>query len=126
LSLRLQAGNDLKFAIVKAVRRREPAVDFLSAQESQLHGLIGDPEILEWAAAEGRVLVSHDRRTMLRHFHSRLVTGKSSPGLLIVAQGAPIADVVEALVVLRAVADREELRDQALHVPSLRRHRFTR
>jgi hypothetical protein len=38
LSLRFQADNDLKFAIVKAVRRREPGVDFLSAQESQLHG----------------------------------------------------------------------------------------
>ena len=93
---RFQADNDLKFAIVKAVRRREPSVEFVSAQQSQLDG-IDDPEVLERAAADGRVLVSHDRRTMLRHFHDRLKAGKSSPGLLIVAQDAPIADVVEAL-----------------------------
>lgn len=106
---RFQADNDLKFAIVKAVRRREPSVEFVSAQQSQLDG-IDDPEVLERAAADGRVLVSHDRRTMLRHFHDRLKAGKSSPGLLIVAQDAPIADVVEALVILSAVADPEDLR----------------
>lgn len=119
---RFQADNDLKFAIVKAVRRREPSVEFVSAQQSQLDG-IDDPEVLERAAADGRVLVSHDRRTMLRHFHDRLKAGKSSPGLLIVAQDAPIAD---ALVILSAVADPEDLRDQAFHVPSLMRHMFTR
>jgi hypothetical protein len=125
LTPRFQADNDLKFAIVKAVRRREPSVEFVSAQQSQLDG-IDDPEVLERAAADGRVLVSHDRRTMLRHFHDRLKAGKSSPGLLIVAQDAPIADVVEALVILSAVADPEDLRDQAFHVPSLMRHMFTR
>ena len=125
MTLRFQADNDLKFAIVKAVRRREPSVEFVSAQQSQLDG-IDDPEVLERAAADGRVLVSHDRRTMLRHFHDRLKAGKSSPGLLIVAQDAPIADVVEALVILSAVADPEDLRDQAFHVPSLMRHMFTR
>ena len=125
MTLRFQADNDLKFAIVKAVRRREPSVEFVSAQQSQLDG-IDDPEVLERAAADGRVLVSHDRRTMLRHFQDRLKAGKSSPGLLIVAQDAPIADVVEALVILSAVADPEDLRDQAFHVPSLMRHMFTR
>jgi hypothetical protein len=44
LSLRFQADNDLKFALFEAVRRREPSIDFLSAQESQLHG-VGDPEL---------------------------------------------------------------------------------
>jgi hypothetical protein len=88
LSIRFQADNDLRFTIVKAVRRREPSVDFLSAQEFRLHG-VGDPELLEIVAGDGRVMVSHDRRTMLRHFRDRLTDGKTSPGLLIVARHAP-------------------------------------
>lgn len=124
MSLRFQADNDLRFAIVKAVRRREASVDFRSAQESHLHG-VGDPELLEMVAADGRVLVSHDRRTMLRHFRDRLMAEKTSPGLLIVAQDAPIAEIVEALLVLWAVADPEDIRDQAFHIPSLMRHVFT-
>lgn len=125
MSLRFQADNDLKFAIVKAVRQREPSIDFLSAPESQLH-VVGDPELLERVAEDGRVLVSHDRHTMLRHFHDRLTAAKSSPGLLVVSQGAPIGEVVEALVVLWSVTDPEELRDPVFHVPSLLRHMFAR
>ncbi len=125
MSIRFQADNDLKFAIVKAVRRREPAIDFASAQESGLDG-VGDPDILMRAASEDRVLVSHDLRTMPDHFRSHLAAGKSSPGLLVVSQGASIGEVVEALVVLWAVADPSELRDQAYHLPSLLGHVFPR
>jgi hypothetical protein len=125
LSIRFQADNDLKFAIVKAVRRREPTIDFASASEAELEG-VSDPEVLERAAREGRVLVSHDRRTMLKHFRNRLAAGKPSPGLLIVSQGAPIGLVVEAVILLWAVADPTELRDQAYHLPSLARHTFPR
>jgi Domain of unknown function (DUF5615) len=125
LSLRFQADNDLKFAIVKAVRQREPAIDFASSQESGLDGL-SDPELLDRAAGDGRVLVSHDHRTMLDHFRRHLTLGKSSPGLLVVSQRASIGDVVDALVVLWAVADPAQLRDQAYHLPSLANHVFPR
>jgi len=67
LSIRFQADADLNFDIVKAVRQREPTIDFASAADAELEG-IGDPEILERAASENRVLVSHDRRTMLHTF----------------------------------------------------------
>jgi hypothetical protein len=93
LSIRFQADNDLKFGIVKAVRRREPTVDFLSAQESGLDS-VPDPVLLDRVAAAGRVLVSHDRRTMIDHFRDHLAVGKSSPGLLIVSQGSAIGEVV--------------------------------
>jgi hypothetical protein len=64
LSIRFQADNDLKFGIVRAVRRSEPAIVFASAHDAGLEG-VGDPELLERAASENLVLVSHDRRTML-------------------------------------------------------------
>jgi hypothetical protein len=122
---RFQADCDLKFAIVEGVRRREPAIDFASARDSALEG-IDDAEILERADRDNRVLVSHDRRTMLHHFRNRLTAGKSSPGLLIVSQGEPIGAVVEAIVTLWAAAEPAELCDQAYHLPSLVQHRFPR
>ena len=125
MSIRFQADNDLKFGIVKAVRRREPAIDFESAQEAGLDG-VSDSELLDRAAAESRVLVSHDRRTMIAHFRARLAAGKSGPGLLIVSQGALIGDVVEALVYVWALSNAADLRDQAYYLPSLSRHLFTR
>ena len=97
MSIRFQADNDLKFGIVKALRGREPSIDFASVQDAKLDNL-RDPEILDRAASNVRILVSHDRRTMLQHFRGHLTTGKSSPGILIVSQGAPIGQVVESLI----------------------------
>ena len=121
MSIRFQADNDLKFGIVRAVRRREPAIDFASAREAGLDA-VGDPELLDRASAEDRILVSHDRRTMLDHFRARLSAGKSSPGILILSQGAQIRPVVEAIEYVWALADPLELRDQAHYLPSISRH----
>ncbi|MCU1236988.1 MAG: hypothetical protein JWP63_4955 [Candidatus Solibacter sp.] len=82
--------------------------------------------MLDRIAAGGRVLVSHDRRTMIAHFRAHLAAGKSAPGLLIVSQGALIGDVVEAFVYVWALAKPVDLRDQAYYSPSLSRHLFTR
>ena len=125
MSIPFQADADLNFDIVKAVRQQEPAIDFASAADSQLRG-IKDPDLLERATVANRVLVSHDRGTMLHHFRNHLAAGKPSAGLLIVAQGTPIGPVAESIVLLWAVMDPAEFRDQAYHLPSLIRHVFAR
>jgi hypothetical protein len=125
LSIRFQADADLNFDIVKAVRQQEPSIDFASATDAGLRG-VSDSEILERASLAKRVLVSHDRRTMLHHFRDRLVDGNSSPGLLIVSQDAPVGAVVDSILVLWLVLEPTELLDQAYHLPSLMRHVFPR
>ena len=125
MSIRLQADKDLRYAILTGVRRREPAIDFQSAVEGDLDGL-SDPEVLELAAISGRVVVSHDRSTMIDHFNDRLKQGRSTPGLLVVSQGTPIGLVVESIVYAWALLDESELRDAVLHLPSLSRHVFPR
>jgi len=125
LSIRFQADNDLTFAIVKAVRRREPAIDFASAQQSELGG-VSDPEVLEQAARNNRVLVSHDMHTMISHFRDRLAAGRNSPGLLMVSQKAVAAEVVEAVLFLWSVTDPADLHNQVYYLPSLVQHVFTR
>ena len=125
MSIRFQADADPKYAIVKAVRRRESSIDFASAVESGLQGF-SDPEVLERAALEGRILVTHDRRTMLAHFRARLEAGKSSPGLWVVSQGVLLGPVVSAIVLAWSASDASEWRDQVHYLPSLTRHVFTR
>ena len=70
MRIRFQADADLNQRIVRAVRRGQPAIDFQTADEAQIRSL-NDPEVLVTAAAEGRIVVTHDRTTMgsLRHFH---------------------------------------------------------
>jgi len=66
---RFQADADLNRKIVTGLRRRVPAIDFQDAYSGDVIGR-PHPEVLALAAGQGRVLVSHDRRTMLKHFAS--------------------------------------------------------
>lgn len=81
---RFQADNDLDQRIVTAVRRLGPTIDFQTAPTLDLHGM-SDPEVLALAADQGRVLVSHDRRTLPDHFR-QFIALRTSPGVIIVSQ----------------------------------------
>jgi Domain of unknown function (DUF5615) len=58
--------------ILSGVLRAEPSIDFRAAAEADLHGL-PDLKVLEIAAEEGRVLVTHDRKTMPYAFGNSLL-----------------------------------------------------
>jgi len=83
--IRFQADADLHHRIVVAIRQREPTIDFASAVDSGLGG-VPDPDVLEIAARQGRILITHDRQTMLKHFRTWLKDGKSSPGVFLVVE----------------------------------------
>jgi hypothetical protein len=76
--VRFLADASLHHAIVTGCLRREPGVDFLSAHVAKLHG-IGDHDVLEIAAEQGRILVTHDFRTMPKHFAEFVSAGRSRP-----------------------------------------------
>jgi hypothetical protein len=125
LSIRFQGDADLNVAIIRAARKIEPAIDFATSDESRLRGL-PDPEVLNRVAGSGRILVSHDRRTMLNHFREHLAAGKESPGLLVASQDEPIGPVAEAIVFIWAVSDPVDLGNRVHHLPSLAVHAFAR
>ena len=52
------------------------------------------------------------------------MAGKASPGLLVVAQGAPVRGVIESIVLLWSLSEPGVLRDRATHLPSLETHVF--
>ncbi len=68
--VRFQADADLNQIIVSALLRRNSAVDFRTAANPSLKGL-SDLDVLALAAAETRVLVTHDSKTMPRHCPGR-------------------------------------------------------
>src|ERR1700722_16475251 len=114
--VRFLADASLRHAIVSGCLRREPTIDFLSARRAKLEG-IPDPEVLEIAAAQGRILVTHDFRTMPRHFGEFLKTGRSSPGVVLVTQRPPPAQIIEALVLVWTASNPEEWKNRILEIP---------
>ena len=74
--IRFQADADLRQAIVTGAIRRQPNLDFQTANEAGLEG-IKDPEVLTIAARDGRVLVTHDRKTMPTQFGQFIISQTS-------------------------------------------------
>lgn len=81
---RFQADADLNDEIVAGVVRREPRIDFQTAAKAHLRGLT-DHEVLVRAAAENRILVTHDRRTIPTHF-AQFILIQASPGVFMISQ----------------------------------------
>ncbi len=114
--IRFQADADLRQAILAGVIRRQPDVDFQSANEAGFEG-IKDPEVLAIAAREKRVLVvTHDRKTMPVEF-GLFVTSQSSSGVLILAQSLPIGEAIDALILVWEASTAEEWIDQIVTFP---------
>jgi predicted nuclease of predicted toxin-antitoxin system len=115
MTLRFQADADLNHIILYAAIRREPALAFQTAETARLTGL-SDPEVLALAARDGRVLVTHDQKTMPRHFAAFIATA-TSPGVLIIPQRLPVATVVEDLLLIWSTMDAEEWRNTIRFLP---------
>ncbi|YAF97213.1 MAG: DUF5615 family PIN-like protein [Nodularia sp. CChRGM 3473] len=104
--VRFQADADLKQAILTGTIRKQPNIDFQSANTAGLEGK-KDQDVLEIAASEGRVLVTHDRKTMPAEFGQFIVL-QTSTGVLIVSQNLPTIDAIDALILIWEASTAED------------------
>lgn len=117
MSIRFQADNDLKRIIVDATLRREPSIDFQTALTAGLDGL-DDELVLGRASEQGRILVSHDKRTMPPCLAEFIRRGGRSPGvLLVIPQHAPVRSVAETLILIWADNRPEEWMNLVAKIP---------
>ena len=82
-------------------------------------GLAGvdDPAVLAWAAAEDRVVVTHDAETLIAVAYERVRAGLAMPGVIEVSQEAPIGAVIADLLLLIGASRPDEWAGQVLYVP---------
>jgi len=115
MPIRFQADADLNQIIVSAVVRRVPAIDFRTATAAGLAGL-RDVDVLGLAARDARILVSHDRTTMPKHF-GEFIRSQRSPGLIVVPQHVPLVNVVDDLILIWTATQPEEWTDRIAYLP---------
>jgi uncharacterized protein with PIN domain len=106
VKIRFQADADFNEDIVTGVLRRILEIDFKTASEANLEGM-SDEDVLAFCAREGRILVTHDRRTMPRHF-ADFITTETSPGVFVVQRSTELIVVIEELILIWTASDAEE------------------
>lgn len=114
---RLLADSDLNRAIVTGTLRRNLDLDFKTRDDLPLDGM-PDDIVLDIAAKDFRVLVSHDVGTMWEHFREH-VKRRSSPGLVLIPQSLSIALAIECLLLVCAACDARDLQNRICLAPSL-------
>ena len=107
MKVRFLADADLNKAIVSGVLRREPLLDFLTAQAAGLRGM-DDPEVLSLASKQQRVLVSHDVGTMPSHFRAFRDAGNQSAGVFLIPQSLDIGLAIEELLFIWLASEAPE------------------
>ena len=92
--LKLACDENLNNNILRGLFRKRSDLDIVRIQDA---GLIGadDPTVLEWAARENRVLLTHDVATITRYAYERLDAGHAMPGVFEID---PFAQMVSRLL----------------------------
>ena len=114
--LRIATDENFNGNLLRGLLRRRPDLDVVRVQDA---GLIGadDPAVLAWAAEQGRVLLSHDVRTMIAHARERIAAGQPMPGLVEVDQKGSSAVIVDDLILLIECSSDEEWKGRWGFVP---------
>src|SRR5205085_7751949 len=101
--LRFLADENFDGRITAGLLQREPTLDLVRVQDVGLSG-IDDPTILAWAAAEERLLLTHDRKTIPPFAVQRILSGERMPGVVVVAKsGSPLV-VIDAILLLNGAS----------------------
>ena len=87
----------------------------------QQRGIRGatDPVVLEWAASEGRVLLTHDVTTMGTAAYERIAAGMAMPGVFFVGWRYPTGRAIDALELLVGASIDGEWENQVRYLPPL-------
>ena len=82
-------------------------------------GLAGadDPRVLEWAAGEGRVLITHDVATMTQAAYERVARGQPMPGIFEVPTTIATRQAIDDLRLLVECSVEGEWEGQVRYLP---------
>jgi hypothetical protein len=113
---RFLADENFNNQIVRGVLRQKTDVDIVRVQDVDLSGA-DDPTVLEWAAQEGRIVLTHDVATMTTFAYQRIQAGLSMPGLLEVNRRVPIGLAIEEIILIAECSLEGEWEGQVRFLP---------
>lgn len=114
--LRFLADQDLDGDILRGLLRELPQLDVLAAHQVGLSEA-PDPDLLHWAAAERRVVLTHDRRTMPDHAAGRIHAGLPMCGVVVIPRRLSPRQVIEDLVLIATCSLEGEWENKVQFLP---------
>ncbi|MCK6577428.1 MAG: DUF5615 family PIN-like protein [Anaerolineae bacterium] len=114
--MRLLADENFHGDVLDALLRAEASLDTVRVQDSEIYGA-SDPVVLEWAAKEERILLTHDVQTMTKHAYDRIRAGLPMPGVIEVRIRLSIGDTAEQILIALLTTQPGELVGRITYIP---------
>lgn len=112
----LVADENFNNTIVRGLLRIKPGLDIVRVQDVGLFSA-DDPAVLEWAAKEDRVLLTHDVATITKYAYERINAGKYMPGVVEVSRRVPLSTAIDEILYITEACDHGELEGQIIYLP---------
>jgi hypothetical protein len=114
--LRFLTDQNFNNDILDGLLAGDPSLDIVRTQDCGL-SRTPDEKVLEWAAGEGRVLISHDANTVVGYAYDRVQAGLPMPGVIIVRQTTSVAQAIDELLVFNGAGSDDDFKDQVRYIP---------
>jgi predicted nuclease of predicted toxin-antitoxin system len=114
--LRFLSDENFNGDIVRGLFLRQPNLDLLRVQDVGLREL-DNPAILNWAADNERILLTHDRATMPDFAYDRLSKGQQMSGVFLINDRMPTRQAIDELLLLDTCSQQEEWKGIILYLP---------
>lgn len=114
--LRLAADENFNRNIVRGLLRKKLDLDIIVIQDVGLTGA-NDPTILDWAAKENRILITHDVSTITRYAYERVQSGLPMPGVIEVSRKVPLSHAIDDILLIAECSVEGEWEGQVRYLP---------
>lgn len=113
---RFLTDENIAQALVLGLQRRVADIDIVRVQDVGLMRL-SDPQILSWAAGQGRVLISRDVKTIPMFAHDRITAGLGMPGVFVMQAATPLATAIDDLELIAVASNADEWINRVVYLP---------
>lgn len=114
--MHLLADENFNNDILRGLLRVDPTLDIIRVQDTTLYQA-ADPDVLEWAALENRVLLTHDTDTMTKYGYERVEAGQPMAGIIEVIEGTPVGQAINELLVVFGASLPDEFEHRIVYIP---------
>jgi hypothetical protein len=110
------ADENFNDDVVRGVLRRNSEIDIVRARDVGLKRHL-DPDVLEWAAGERRIILTHDVSTMTRYAYDRVARGLPMPGVFEVGRNVTLATAIDDILIIAECSLDNEWEGQVRYLP---------
>jgi hypothetical protein len=113
----MASDENFRGDIVAGLMLQQPNLPLVRIQDE---GLLGaeDPAILDWAAQEKRILLTHDYKTMPHFAYQRIAAGLAMPGVFVMSNRIPAGQAIDEILLLAVASLEDEWEGRVLYLPS--------